>query len=752
MKRALLIPLLLLLLPMVHAQRSSPGEVQLEVQRLKGENTPFTTHQLLLPAPNAMEQLSRTASVVDDAVLLRLDPEAVNELRMDAPVHLALAIPMEDRIMVLDLFKVEVGTPEMQVIVASTNAAVAVDLGTHYRGMVQGSPGSLVAISIFTTEVMGLISDENGTLTLGRLENDGEGIHVLYATDKFHSPPISECHTDTDGPSFSSGQLEVQPHAKSMKCVQLYWEADHDIFLNKGGVQNTTNFLMGLFNQNATLYSNDGMQTMMSELFIWDVPSPYTGLNSLEMLIQFREYRTTFNGDLSHLMNLKSSYGGRAYRNVLCYHLVNYRSAYSGLSTSYQNVPTYSWSVMVVAHEQGHQFGSRHTHDCAWNGDNSPIDGCGPEAGYPTPCEPGPLPTSEVGGTIMSYCYLTSSKVKFANGFGPQPVAVMINAVNAAQCLTMCTGSACDIPGTPMISNIQPASAMVSWGAVSGANTYTLQYKPAVSSTWYNQIGITSTSYQLTGLAPSATYDLKVMALCDGGNSDYTSDVSFTTAAPCTDVYEPNNAKNTATQVGGNSTSQGLIHATTDEDWFRFANTKTLKNIRVTLSNLPANYNLQLHRGNTHVATSQNSGTTDEVIILNSSTVSNAYYARVYSVQGAMHTSQCYTLTIEIGSSSFSMPSGAGLPGLVEEENTIEMLVYPNPASTTLTVLLPASEEQTSLQIFDAIGRQVQAWDQQNVNGEVRLVLDVSDYPAGIYLIRASRTSGDEFKRFVIER
>jgi hypothetical protein len=71
-----------------------------------------------------------------------------------------------------------------------------------------------------------------------------------------------------------------------------------------------------------------------------------------------------------------------------------------------------------VAHEMGHSFGSRHTHACVWNGNNTAIDGCGPAAGYgyEGSCSGAPIPS--IGGTIMSYCHLTSTGINFNNGFG----------------------------------------------------------------------------------------------------------------------------------------------------------------------------------------------------------------------------------------------------------------------------------------------------------------------------------------------
>ena len=101
------------------------------------------------------------------------------------------------------------------------------------------------------------------------------------------------------------------------------------------------------------------------------------GTSTSGYLNQFGAYRTSFDGDLAHLIGLKGG-GGIAWINGAC-KAQKYRMAYSGISSSYQNVPTYSWTVECITHEQGHLLGSQHTHDCAWNGNNTKIDGCGDE-------------------------------------------------------------------------------------------------------------------------------------------------------------------------------------------------------------------------------------------------------------------------------------------------------------------------------------------------------------------------------------
>ena len=123
------------------------------------------------------------------------------------------------------------------------------------------------------------------------------------------------------------------------------------------------------------------------------------------------------NGDIAHLVGFSGG-GGVAYVDVLCNN--RYGFGVSAINNSFSPVPTYSWTVMVIAHEIGHNYGAGHTHDCEWGptgyGDQ-PIDCCGPDIGYAGigcsgTCDAPPFEDGE-GGTIMSYCHIANAEFLF---------------------------------------------------------------------------------------------------------------------------------------------------------------------------------------------------------------------------------------------------------------------------------------------------------------------------------------------------
>lgn len=198
--------------------------------------------------------------------------------------------------------------------------------------------------------------------------------------------------------------------------MEIYIEADHRLYTNEGpSITNTINYVTALFSKVATLYANENLTVVISEIKVRDTPDPYTGgTNTLQVLDQFQSQTgSTFNGRVALLLSGRGIGGRIAQLNVLCNKEIAFTVA-GNLERVVLDLPANSWSVMIVAHELGHSFGSPHTQSCIWP--EEPLDNCVSPKGD---CSPGPTPGN--GGTIMSYCYLTLHGTNLANGFGLLP-------------------------------------------------------------------------------------------------------------------------------------------------------------------------------------------------------------------------------------------------------------------------------------------------------------------------------------------
>ncbi|TXI82422.1 MAG: hypothetical protein E6Q44_01895 [Flavobacteriales bacterium] len=641
------------------------GQVAARIGRLERQGVVFKPVEALRALPADRRTTGLWQKACTKAEVAMLAPEVVAELHTTRPAHMALTIPTTDGPLTVEL---ERWAPLADgfVVNTATKGRVQVEEGLHYRGRVRGDDRSVVGLSVFRDEVMALVKDRQGTLVIGRLGEAAVGTHIIYREHDLRTRDPFHCGTADSGQAIHPSELQEQGGDRTVRCVKLYWEVDYPIFTNKGSVVAATNYATGLFNQSAILFDNDGIDVQLQEVFVWDATSPYTGPSSNDFLSQFGSYRTSFNGDLAHLLSFGGG-GGVAWLNTLC-SSTSYRMAYSGIGSSYSNVPTYSWSVNVVTHETGHNLGSPHTHDCSWNGNGTAIDGCGPAAGYTVSgCAAAPLPTG--GGTIMSYCHLISGVgMNFNNGFGPQPATLIRNRVNAASCLAQC-GTTCDAPGSLNVTNLTSNTATATWANL-GVPSYTLQWKPQVSGTWTEVSGLTGNSYTITGLVENATYEFQVRSHCTVGTSAYSASRVFTTPIPCPDTLEANNTLATAAAIALPMDLSALIATASDVDYYSFSIPVT-STISIWLGGLPADYDVRLlTTSGTVLATSQNGGTSSEYITY-ANAAAGTYAVHVYGYGGAYSAVTCYNLAVMAFANTCGSPDGSNATDITYQSATL---------------------------------------------------------------------------------
>jgi hypothetical protein len=369
--------------------------------------------------------------------LIEIDEQKVKEIASSQIDFFEISVPVYGRAdLKLQLVEVNIHSSDTYVTTKPSNEVVKVNPGKHFRGIVKGNEKSVVALSIFDNEVMGFISEPGqSNLVIGMLEDKTS--HIIYEDNDLLDKFGFDCATPESNVEYTAEELsDVDGGSRALTdCVRIYLEVDNDIYIDKGSNTTTvTNFITGLFNQVATMYANEQINVVLSPLVIWTAPSPYNSTSSSGMLNAFLANTGAFDGDLAQLLSYKAS-GGIAYVDQLCASNPDLSKSFSSIDPTYQNVPVYSWSVMVITHEFGHLFGSSHTHACAWNGNNTAIDGCYTTEGS---CPQPGIPSG--GGTVMSYCHLTSAGINLNLGFGPQPGNLIRSRVTNASCTQPCSG------------------------------------------------------------------------------------------------------------------------------------------------------------------------------------------------------------------------------------------------------------------------------------------------------------------------
>lgn len=316
--------------------------------------------------------------------------------------------------------------------------------------------------------------------------------------------------------------------------------------------------------------------------------------------------------------------------------------------------------------------------------------------------------------------------------------------------------SSCGTPSGLASSGITTTTATVSWAAVSGAVSYNLQYKTSAATTW-TTVTSTTTSKALSGLTAGTAYNYQVQAVCSAASSNYSAASSFTTTsaggATCSNNYESNNTRTSGTSIAVNTDIVSMLGTSGDNDYFKFTNTTAAKNIYVTLTNLPLDYDLKLYNSSgTTLATSQNGGTTAEGIKYNNAPV-GTYYARVYGYNNAYTASACYTLRASTSSTTFRFGD--------EEQNDsnkpmsdMQYSLYPNPSSgmVNLDMYFDEAMEKVNVRVFDMMGREVRAYEFNEAVGNLKANIDMNDAANGIYHVVISSPAGKEMKKMIINR
>jgi hypothetical protein len=398
------------------------------------------------------------SSIVSTYDAFQINEQALQKIATQKPEALEIQVPIDGIWQSIRLIKSS--NVDENTLFASKSGSkkefISYTPGAYYVGVLNNNSSSIVGISFFEHDIIGVVSNASGNYVIGKkdVRNYYSTLYISYNDANLLVKNKIDCHTQDEN--------TIQPFQPNMEqivetvttnCVKVYIECDYAFYqMNSSSVTQSMNLATGIFNLTVALNLNDSISTGLSEVDVWTSPDPYATLaTTSDILNSFGVAMAPgFNGDLAHFFSSRPLGGGIAWVDVLCFS-PQYQVAVSAeLNTTITPLPTYSWNASVVTHEMGHNLGSKHTHACAWNGNNTRIDNCGGHAGYPSGSCADILPDPPAGGTMMSYCHLVAVGVNFNLGFGPQPGALVRSRVNAAPCLTPCATCIADIT----ISNI----------------------------------------------------------------------------------------------------------------------------------------------------------------------------------------------------------------------------------------------------------------------------------------------------------
>jgi hypothetical protein len=392
------------------------------------------------------------------SVSLVLDRNALRNILASREKSITFTIPTGDALpMELELVEQKIFSDDFTSsgITGNSETPFNYTKGISYTGIIKGKEHSIASISIFNEFVMGVISDETGNYVLGSVKenNNYTDNYIFYNDNDLKVLNNFKCGVEDKEDRFARHSVNnnsVKGNQSDYDVVRapvrIYFEADYRMYQDNGSNPTTLiNFIQGMFASVATIYSNESIPMEISQIRYWTQSDPYVSMTETQdILIAFgNNRRDNFSGSLAQLLSTRPEIGGGiAWIAVLC---IPYqadgsgRYSFSGIDPDYSNFPTYSWTVNVVAHELGHNFGSYHTHSCHWptNGftTTGAIDSCYTAEGF---CFSSTR--SNNNGTVMSYCHLNGA-IRLSLGFGPMPGDTIRAWYNRASCLTGITNS-----------------------------------------------------------------------------------------------------------------------------------------------------------------------------------------------------------------------------------------------------------------------------------------------------------------------
>jgi hypothetical protein len=509
-------------------------EVAKKVNELRSQQVVFKPYSVLTASNNIADNQTRQA--IDRATFAKIKMQTVADLVANKDEYIEVAIPYQGKTIETQLYRVNIFAEGFHVD-TDKGRAISYDKGVYYRGIVKGDSNSVVSFNFFKNELNGVISSQQlNNLVIGKLDKKNNlSDYIIYSDADLKVNNSFECKTK-DVVTTTPSENRNPGQTSSTRCVTMYFEIDNDLYnANGSDTTTTTNWLTSVFNNVQTLYNNDGITVSLKSLYIWTALDPYEGIgtSSSDYLYKFNEVRPVFDGDLGQLLGIDpGGLGGVAVGiQGIC---TQQNFSYSDVNFSYSTVPTFSWTIMVITHEMGHLLGSPHTHACSWNGNHTAIDGCGPTANSAYAegsCAIGPIPSSTEKGTIMSYCHLINGVgINLANGFGPQPAALILAWVNAGPCLsTDCINTCINAISDITVTNTTTSSATVTWTELGGATTWQISITDMNSPTTW--VDTNTNSYTFSGLSPNTYYIFRVRPHCGFGLTSGDSNAIIVTSA-----------------------------------------------------------------------------------------------------------------------------------------------------------------------------------------------------------------------------
>lgn len=353
-----------------------------------------------------------------------------------------------------------------------------------------------------------------------------------------------------------------------------------------------------------------------------------------------------------------------------------------------------------------------------------------------------------------------------------------------------CVSTSCGTPTGLAATSITSSSALLSWTTVSGAISYTIQYRPTGTTTWTTTTSPTS-SVTVAGLTPATAYEFQVSATCSSGVGGFSSSSYFTTLAMActvpTGLYATGVTSTSATlnwiAVAGAVSYNTQYRPVGSSSWTTVSSTVNFVTIAGLTAGTAYEFQVQTVCGSGSTAFSGSStfitpaitcpvptgltvaSITSSSALLSWSTVTGAgSYSVQYRIAGTSAWSYITTTSTSVSITGLTpgsayqyqvqaICSSSDSSGYITSpvfttlnistlitsasEDGNSLVIYPNPTAEQVTITYELSSlKVVSLRIFDLVGKEISVIVNNDLRAQGSYRNNVNLPIPGIYFVR----------------